>query len=207
MPAKSPACEATLYFIHHLLTHYGKDPEITKLLDNRAIYAKPSNNPDGNALYQYTAQTLRSTVRPQDNDGDGLLDEDPGDDLDGDGFIRQMRKYVGPGKGNATRHPKDPSGRLMESVAQGKGDYMLYSEGTDNDGDGRYNEDGVGGLDLHRNYPENWRPMREATGRGYTQGGAGEFPLSETETRAVFSFRHDPPEHRDRRSRATPPCP
>jgi hypothetical protein len=70
--------EATLYFIHHLLTRYGKDPEITKLLDNRTIYAKPNNNPDGNALYQYTAQTLRSTVRPQDNDGDELLDEDPG---------------------------------------------------------------------------------------------------------------------------------
>ncbi|MGH7447485.1 MAG: M14 family zinc carboxypeptidase, partial [Longimicrobiales bacterium] len=57
----------------------------------------------------------------------------------------------------------------------------------DNDGDGRYNEDGIGGLDLHRNYPENWRPDRggDATGRGYTQFGAGEFPLSEPETRTV----------------------
>jgi hypothetical protein len=30
--------------------------------------------------------------------------------------------------------------------------------------------------------------MSEATGRGYAQGGAGEFPLSEPETRAVFLF-------------------
>jgi len=30
--------------------------------------------------------------------------------------------------------------------------------------------------------------MQEATGRGWTQGGAGEYPLSEPETRAVFSF-------------------
>jgi hypothetical protein len=40
--------------------------------------------------YLETAQTLRSTIRPYDNDGDGLLDEDPAEDLDGDGFIRQI---------------------------------------------------------------------------------------------------------------------
>ena len=31
-------------------------------------------------------------------------------------------------------------------------------------------------------------PGRDLTGRGYTQGGAGEYPLSEPETRAVFTF-------------------
>ena len=30
--------------------------------------------------------------------------------------------------------------------------------------------------------------MKEATGRGWTQGGAGAYPLSETETRAVFQW-------------------
>jgi len=76
----------------------------------------------------------------------------------------------------------------MRNVGAGNGDYDLYSEGYDNDGDGRVNEDGIGGLDLHRNYPENWRPMTEATGRGWTQTGAGEYPLSEPETKAVFDF-------------------
>jgi hypothetical protein len=185
---ESTGSEATLYLIDYVLTNYGKDPAITKLLDTTALYCKPHNNPDGNMLYLTTAQTLRSTVRPNDDDGDGLLDEDPGDDLDGDGFVMQMRKYVGEGKGNAKKDPRDPSGRLMQRVQQGEGDYVLYPEGIDNDGDGRTNEDGIGGLDLHRNYPENWRPMQEATGRGYTQGGAGEYPLSEPETRAVFLF-------------------
>jgi len=180
--------EATLYFINHLLTRYGTDPEITALVDTKAVYARPMNNPDGASLYHLTAQTLRSTVRPHDSDGDGLLDEDPGEDLDGDGFIRQMRKLVGKGKGSAIKDPKDPNGRAMRRVAAGEGDYEVYAEGVDNDGDGRYNEDGIGGLDLHRNYPENWRPMREETGRGHTQGGAGEYPLSEPETRAVFMF-------------------
>jgi hypothetical protein len=60
----------------------------------------------------------------------------------------------------------------------------------DNDGDGQYNEDGVGGLDLHRNYPENWRPEPglDLTGRGRTQLGAGAYPLSEPETRTVVLF-------------------
>ncbi|MGE5359402.1 MAG: M14 family metallopeptidase [Bacteroidales bacterium] len=185
---ESSGSEATLYFINHVLSNYGSDPAITKLVDTKALYCKPHNNPDGNTLYLTTAQTLRSTVRPNDDDNDGLLDEDPGEDLDGDGFVRQMRQFVGAGKGNAKKDPRDPAGRLMQRVQQGEGDYVLYPEGIDNDGDGRYNEDGIGGLDLHRNYPENWRPMREATGRGYAQGGSGEYPLSETETRAVFTF-------------------
>ena len=180
--------EATLYFVNHVLTNYGKDAAITKLLDTKAIYAKPHNNPDGASLYHYTAQTLRSTVRPDDNDGDGLFDEDAGEDLDGDGFVRQMRKFVGAGKGTAIVDKSDPQGRLMQNVGPGKGDYDLYSEGFDNDADGRVNEDGIGGLDLHRNYPENWRPMTEATNRGYTQQGAGAYPLSEPETKAVFDF-------------------
>ena len=48
----------------------------------------------------------------------------------------------------------------------------------------------IGGLDLHRNYPENWRPERhlELTGRGFSQRGAGEYPLSEIETRSVVTF-------------------
>jgi hypothetical protein len=180
--------ETVLYFVNHLLTNYGKDAAITRLIDTKTFYCKPNNNPDGDSLYQHTAQSNRSTVRPFDDDGDGLLDEDPGEDLDGDGFIRQMRKFVGAGKGNAQKDPADPKGRVMKRVPQGEGDYLTYPEGIDNDNDGRYNEDGIGGLDLHRNYPENWRPMREETGRGWSQGGAGEYPLSETETRAVFSF-------------------
>ena len=180
------AVESTLWLMKHLLEGYGKDPQITQILDKNAIYMRPVNNPDGHNLYMHTAQSNRSTVRPVDNDGDGLLDEDGPEDLDGDGYILQMR-YKDP-KGTYVIDPRDPTGRLMKRVEQGKGDYSIESEGIDNDGDGKYNEDGIGGLDLHRNYAENWRPEREATGRGWTQGGAGEFPLSEPETRSVVTF-------------------
>ena len=38
-----------------------------------------------------TPQPLRSTPRPYDEDLDGLLDEDPGNDLNKDGIISDMR--------------------------------------------------------------------------------------------------------------------
>jgi len=184
------AAESALYFAWHVLMNYGKDPEITRLLDTKALYVKIKNNPDGSELYLNTAQTNRSTVRPHDSDGDGLLDEDPNEDLDGDGFCLRMRLKVEAGKGEYVVDPQDKSGRLMKKVGAGKGNYNVFSEGIDNDGDGKYNEDGIGGLDLHRNYVENWRPEPglDLTGRGWTQQGAGAYPLSETETRAVVLF-------------------
>lgn len=186
--------ESVLWLAKHLLENYGKDPEITKLIDTKTIYLRPQNNPDGSTMYLNTEQRNRSTVRPHDVDGDGLLDEDPEEDLNGDGVIHNMRKKAVSEKekeeANYILDPRDPSGRLMKRVLDGKGDWLLFTEGIDNDGDGKYNEDGIGGLDLHRNYPENWRPDRngDLTGRGYTQGGAGEFPLSEIETRSTVLF-------------------
>jgi hypothetical protein len=179
--------ETVLWMAKYLLDNYGKDPEVTHLIDTRTIYLKPINNPDGHNLYMNTAQSNRSTVRPDDSDNDGLLDEDPSDDIDGNGVILTMR-WKDEKKGTMIPDPRDPSGRIMKRVPAGQGLYSTASEGIDNDGDGRVNEDGIGGLDLHRNYPENWRPESEETGRGYNQGGAGDYPLSETETRAVVTF-------------------
>jgi len=183
------SAESVLWLAQHLLQSYGKDLEITRLVDNFTFYLRPINNPDGHNLYIHTAQSNRSSVRPTDNDNDGLLDEDSPDDINGDGIILSMR-WKDSENGNMIINPDDPSGRLMQRAARGEGEYMVESEGIDNDGDGRINEDGIGGLDLHRNYPENWRPESgvEATGRGYTQRGAGEYPLSETETRSVVTF-------------------
>ena len=181
------ATESAFYLAWHLVENYAKDANVKRLLDEKTVYIRPLNNPDGSDMYRLTAQTNRSSVRPHDSDRDGMLDEDPGEDLDGDGYVRDMRRFVGAGKGEFAKDTVDKTGRLMRRVGEGKGDYMVYSEGIDNDLDGRYNEDGVGGLDLHRNYPENWRPEpgRDSTGRGWTQVGSGEYPLSEPETRAV----------------------
>jgi hypothetical protein len=185
--------ESVMWLAQHILENYGRDPRITRLVDTKAITFRPQNNPDGSNFYLHTAMMNRSSMRPVDNDGDGLFDEDENDDIDGDGVIYTMRwrpsmtgvDTVAP---NMVLDERDPSGRLMRPARAGEtAVWRTMAEGIDNDGDGRYNEDGIGGLDLHRNYPENWRPMpgRDATGRGFTQGGAGDFPLSEPETRSV----------------------
>jgi len=181
------SCETVMWLAKYLLENYGTNENITHLLDTKTIYLRPVNNPDGHNLYMNTAQSNRSTVRPTDNDNDALLDEDAPDDLNNDGIIHTMR-WKDEKKGNLIPDPKDPGGRIMKRVDPGKGIYLSSSEGIDNDNDGRINEDGIGGLDLHRNYPENWRPQKEETGRGFIQGGAGEYPLSETETRSVVKF-------------------
>lgn len=182
--------ESILWLTMHLLENYGKDKAITELIDTKAIYLRPQNNPDGSNLYLNTAQRNRSSVRPHDNDRDGLIDEDAEEDLDGDGIIYSIRRKANEDeleKANYIIDPRDPSGRLMQSVLAGKGNWFVHSEGIDNDNDGDFNEDGIGGLDLHRNYVENWRPDigGDLTGRGYTQYGAGEYPLSEPESRSV----------------------
>ena len=55
------------------------------------------------------------------------------------------------------------------------------TEGFDDDGDGRVNEDGIGGIDMNRNFPRNW-------GLEFEQSGAGPYPLSEPETAATIAF-------------------
>ncbi len=175
--------ESVLWLLQHLLTNYGRDRRITQLLDSRTIYIRPQHNPDGSNLYLHTAQRNRSSVRPVDQDGDGLLDANPPVDLTNDGTIRLMRWQVEPGEGTHVLDDRDPTGRLMRRVRDGEGDWRVETEGIDHVGDGRYGSDGVGGLDLHRNLLANWRPMpgMDETGRGYTQLGAGEHPLSESE--------------------------
>ena len=170
--------EVCLHTIHTLLTQYGKDPAVTDLVDTRTIYVMPKLNPDGSDHYLTKPDSMRSSVRPHDSDGDGLLDEDPPEDLNGDGYITQMRvrDETGPWKTS----PEDP--RLMtRRDEEEKGEWRVYSEGMDNDEDGEYNEDGVGGLDINRNWPSRWQ-------QEYLQRGSGPYPLSEPETRAVAEF-------------------
>jgi hypothetical protein len=186
--------EVALHFASYLLANYGKDERVTRLVDTRALYIRPKFNPDGADLALTTAQTLRSTPRPYDQDMDGLLDEDPPNDLDGDGHITQMRVanpegawYVSPDDPRLmVRRPGAGGGRGGRGAdgpppPEGTQFYDVMSEGIDDDNDGRRNEDGVGGIDMNRNFPRNW-------GMEFEQGGAGPYPLSEPETAATIAF-------------------
>jgi len=171
--------EVALYAIWYLLNNYGKTEYITRLLDEKAFYSIPTMNPDSRDYFVNKAESHRTGLVPLDDDRDGVADEDGPEDLDGDGFITQMRKQDP--DGNYKAHPDDP--RVLIRVRPGeKGEYTLLGrEGIDNDGDGRINEDGLGGYDMNRNYGFNWQP-------NYVQRGAGPYPFSFPETIATRDF-------------------
>jgi len=173
--------EVTLYTIWYLMENYGRIEEITRLVDERVFHLVPSVNPDGRDYFLDEAGAgARTGHVPVDSDGDGVADEDGPDDLNGNGVIEQMRKYV-PGQGTHRISHENP--RRLEPVAPGEfGDWILLGrEGIDNDGDGRVNEDPVGGYDPNRNYAADWQP-------NYIQGGSMNYPFELPEARALNDF-------------------
>ena len=183
------ATEAVLYTAWYLLSAHGSVPRITETVDRSTFYLLPMVNPDGRAEWfdrPNTPNSARTGMAPTDDDGDGQADEDPPNDLDGDGHITQMWR-----KDPFGSHRRDPRNaeRLVpvpaEPRADGTREYGDWSpegqEGIDDDGDGRVNEDGPGGYDMNRNFPSGWEPEN-------LQGGAGRYPLCWAETRAVADW-------------------
>jgi hypothetical protein len=173
--------EVCLYTIWYLMENYGKIADVTRLVDERVFYLFPTVNPDGRDYFMDgTGSGARTGHVPVDDDNDGAFDEDGPDDLNGNGVIEQIRKYV-PGEGDMRISHLDP--RILEPVPSGeKGDWVLLgSEGIDNDGDGRVNEDPLGGYDPNRNWGSNWQPS-------YIQGGSMDYPFQLPEARAVNDF-------------------
>lgn len=177
--------EVNLYLIWFLMENYDALPKVKELVDTRAFYIVPTMNPDGRENFLKTGGPSRSGMMEWDSDQDGRANEDNPNDLDGDGEIRQMRKHV-PGQGTHVISPIDP--RLMVVAPAGeKGDYiMLGSEGVDEDGDGRRNDDARGGYDMNRDFPSDWQPP-------HIQGGANRYPFSWPESRAVGQWLKDHP--------------
>jgi len=176
------ASVANIYFLHQLVTQYGKDPDITRALDTRAFYICPRINPDGAewALAD-KPKWVRSSTRsyPYDEDAiEGLTVED----IDGDGRILQMRLRDSNGIWKA--HPEEPRLMIRRDPTEIGGEYFrILPEGRLEGYDGftLKVKKPKQGLDLNRNFPANWR-------QEYEQLGAGPFPASEPEVRAVAEF-------------------
>lgn len=172
--------EVSLHFAWFILSNYAKDPRVKNLVDTRTLYVRPKFNPDGADIALNTIHYLRSTPRPYDEDMDGLLDEDGGDDLNKDNLITDMRVKNPAGVWKISKD--DPRIMVKRNENDFEGDfYDVYDEGIDDDGDGKINEDGIGGIDMNRNFPRNWGLESE-------QQGAGPYPLSEPETRHTIEF-------------------
>ncbi len=173
--------EVCLYTIWYLMENYGRIDNVTRLIDERVFYIVPTINPDGRQYFMESpGGSARSGHVPVDEDNDGLYDEDGPNDLNGNGVIEQIRKYV-PGRGTHRLSRLDK--RILEAVPYGEaGDYILLgSEGIDDDGDGLVNEDGPGGYDPNRNYGSDWQPE-------YIQRGAMDYPFQLPEAKASNDF-------------------
>ena len=176
--------EASLYTAWYLTEMYGQNAWIKQLLHDKVFYIVPSINPDGRNFYMQkpnSASSPRSGMIPTDNDLDGEIDEDGPDDLDGDGHIVSMR--IKDPNGQYISHPDYPEYMVRVKPGQ-RGDYrMMRSEGYDNDGDGRINEDGHGYFDYdpNRDWAWRWEPQ-------YIQRGARRYPFSIPSNQAVEKF-------------------
>jgi murein tripeptide amidase MpaA len=176
------ASTACLYWLHQLLKAYGRDPQVTELLQTRTIYLVPRLNPDGAELaLADKPRYIRSSTRPYPYDEqpvDGLSVQD----VDGDGRILYMRQ-ADP-HGSWKPHPDDA--RLLiprEPGEFGGSYYRVMPEGLLDHYDGvqvKVNPDREG-LDLNRNFPAYWR-------QEFEQKGAGPYPTSEPEVRAMVDF-------------------
>jgi len=177
--------EICTYTAWYLTENFGDMDYITEMLNDRVFYIVPTINPDARNDYMKEANTAhspRAGMIALDDDRDGLFDEDGYEDLDGDGSITRMRRKNP--NGNMIVDPKDPRVMIQispDDIVTAQRYELLGSEGIDNDGDGRINEDTHGYYDPNRDWGWKWQP-------DHIQRGAYKYPFSAPETRAVADF-------------------
>lgn len=156
--------------------------DIKALLNKVTFYIFPDVNPDASSQSSASLRyerSINSTII--DDDRDFEIDEDPFEDLNGDGMITLIR--IADPSGRYTESPEDNRIMVPAEISEGQtGIYQVFSEGTDNDKDNNFNEDGTGGVNFNNNFTYNY----EEFGRY-----AGPYPMSEPESRAVADFLFD----------------
>ncbi len=180
MEGDSPvATEAALFVARKLVKDWASE------LDNYSFYIIPLGNPDGyKRMFDKPIVENFGNNRKINDDMDDRTDEDGPEDLNKDGFITIMRQKHPEGKWI----PVEGNPVLMKKADTSKGEkgiYRLFTEGVDNDRDGKYNEDGPGGTNPGNNFPHEFK---------YHTSTYGPWPASETETRAVLQYAFDHPE-------------
>ncbi|MGP1347660.1 MAG: M14 family zinc carboxypeptidase [Phycisphaerales bacterium] len=163
--------------------------EHAEMLAQRTVYIVPMLNPDGMGRFEsrrpYVAASGRAPVS-MDADRDGRMDEDPPNDLNGDGVITLMRVPAPNARyGIGATHIIDPDDPRIVRAPSGDdamaATHAILIEGIDDDGDGSFNEDGWGGasgggVDFDMHFPTHWPEHAD---------GAGLYPLERAETLAL----------------------
>ena len=168
-----------VHWMEELATKHQTETNIQHLLATTTFHVFPRLNPDGASHYFRRPQSAsKVNLRPVDEDHDGLVEEDPPDDLNGDGLITSLR--IQDRAGDYILDPADDRLLLRADPLKSElGQWKLLSEGTDNDQDKSWNEDGPGGVNLNRNFPYAY---------SYFAPWAGRHPVSEPESGALAEF-------------------
>jgi hypothetical protein len=154
------------------------------------FYVVPRISPDGAELVLKSGRYVRSSpVNDRANRGHAYWESA---DIDGDGQALVMRRVDPEGELVELRDKDGPDGRVLQPpvmVSRGPEDegpfYKLYPEGRIVNFDGRtipdpfFLSDNLN--DFNRNFPYDWAPDPK-------QFGAGHYPGSTPETRAVLDF-------------------
>ncbi len=170
-----------LWLLNHVLANAGSDPAVDRLLARTTLYLVPAVNVDAMDLgLSEAAGFIRSSLRPfpHPEQQPGLVEGD----VDGDGTILTMRLKDPAGPWKRSAH--DPRIMTRRAPDEFDGDfYFVLPEGTVEQWDGASVPiaPSLLGLDANRNFPADWAPH-------WVQPGAGAYPLSEPETRALADF-------------------
>jgi hypothetical protein len=160
---------------------HGLPAHVRERLRDVLFHILPRMSPDGAESVLKTGRYVRSVPR------DERLNRNHArwvsQDVDGDGLMMVMRKADAGGEFVESSEAK---GLLLERTLEDPGPYYkVYPEGVIENFDGatipspHFLSDNQ--TDLNRNFPFEWHPEHE-------QVGAGAFPLSEPESRAVVEF-------------------
>ena len=159
------------YFANRLLSSYGSDAQATRLVDRNTFYVMPVFDADGGEVIL--------TRHPSWPGHDA--DEQPGDDLDGDGFITALRK-ADPNLPGGYRYYSEARDLQEDAFATSvfAAEWMAYSEIPFLRRRTRDRLTGEReGADFNRNWSAEWDPL---------QPGAGPYPFSLPEVKAVAEF-------------------
>lgn len=166
---------SSLRLVHELLSGSPDFVDTRELLREAVFYVVPRLNPDGAEFALTTGADIRSRTdeRVEPN---CLVRQD----LDGDGAILDMR--IERPDGDMKRDPDDPRVMLPRAATDAEGPfYAVLPEGLVHDWDGGEVRACGRSHDYNRNWPANWHQEHE-------QGGAGDYPFSEPEMRALAEF-------------------
>lgn len=165
---------SALHLARTLVAGHGVDEAITELLRRVSFYIVPRLNPDGAEYAFKTNGSVRSRSYPREVPN-GLTQTD----VDGDGQILWMR-WPDP-DGEYAAHPED-SRLLIQRQPDHPGPfYRMVPEGTVYQYEGGPVHLSDRRIDFNRQWPAAWEPE-------HVQAGAGDFPFSEPEMRAIGEF-------------------